>query len=57
MKRTPRLALRREQLTELGPDDLLRAVAAEQVPPTHDCSLRVIQCFSLEARCSWSCPV
>lgn len=57
MRRTPRLALRREELTELAADDLARAVAGEHVPPTSDCSLKVVQCFSLEPRCSWSCPV
>lgn len=55
MKPRRRLALRRESLTELSADELARAGGA--VPPTYDCSLRPIQCFSLEARCSWSCPV
>lgn len=56
MRPMRRPALRRETLTELSVDDLARA-AAGQVPPTYDCSLKVVQCFSLEARCSWSCPV
>jgi hypothetical protein len=56
MRARRRLTLRRESLVELSTEELGQAVGGE-VPPTYDCSLKVVECFSLEARCSWSCPL
>ena len=55
MKPNRRLALRRENLTELTREDLAQAAAG--APETWYCSLRVIDCLSVQPRCSWSCPV
>lgn len=60
MKPSRRLALRRESLTELDPGQLAAAVAGN-APPTwqhNDCSLDdILLDLTLQARCSWSCPV
>lgn len=53
MKRT--LTLRREALAELSADELTGVVAGQQATLLN-ISCSPIKCYSLEQRCSWSCP-
>ena len=53
MKRT--LTLKREALAELNADELTGVVGGRQ-QTLLNISCSPIQCYSLEQRCSWSCP-
>lgn len=63
MKPNRRLALRRETLTELRPDELARTAGGQQPPtwrPTEcsvadDCLRDLLLKLTLHQHCSWSC--